>query len=168
MIDHEQIRDMQAKYNLTFKQALFVYYYTGNQADACRKAGYAGNNTSLSVQGNKLLKLGKIKQALQGKTLGKGDILSPDQILKTWSLIAIDPTVDSTNRLRSLENLAKAQGMFIDRSINLNMNKHDRIDRLSDHELDQLIDQTIDQLVGTRETKLITLEDQSVGSQGQG
>jgi hypothetical protein len=150
MSDHiEQITSIKDKYQITYKQAAFCYYFTGNATDACRRAGYKGTAATLSVQGNRLLKNSKIKTVLQDRTAGDhAGILSPNDLLVHWSRVVSDPDSSPADKAKAADSLAKSHAMFTDKQISLNYTKTDRLDQLTDNELTSLLQQIISDLTG--------------------
>ena len=160
----------QAKYDhlkdhtsLTHKQIMFCILYDGNASKTARLAGYSNSDQA----GYKLIRNGKIKSALRMiRDHDPVSILSPDQIMIQWSTIASDPNANTSDRLRSLESLAKCHAMFTEKSISLQYTKSDRLDQMSDQELNKLLDQTIRSLVGsgTIDPSVLAIEDQKEGA----
>ena len=147
----EQISKLKSDHQLTYRQAAFAYYFTGNATAAARLAGYQGTGTALSVQGLRNLKLPKVIEAIQARTAAMPDaVLNPQEILLHWSRIVRDPLTTSQDRQKALESLARSHAMFTDKSISLNYTKSDRIDSLTDKELDTLLAQTVRSLLDVR------------------
>jgi hypothetical protein len=131
MSDHEiTIDQLRKDHKLTYRQASFVYHFTGNASEAARIVGYANPGQA----GSRLLKDAKIVTAIQARTAAQPDtIMSPDMILQRWTAIANDPLVDHKTRHDALTALARSHAMFTDKSISLNYNKNERMDQLTDH-----------------------------------
>lgn len=160
--DLESISKIKRDHQLSEKQARFVWFYNGNGLEACRLAGYQGSTNVLGVTAHRNLKHPKIVQAIKAKTLSQSAaVLSPQEILTKWSEIANDPDNDLKDRIKCLENLARSHAMFTDKQVNLNLNKYDRLDAMTDSELDQLLLETMRSLVGERPelVKLVELTD---------
>ena len=75
-------------------------------------------------------------------------ILDAIQRQEFWSHIICDDSKDTRDRLRASELLGKAQGDFIERTENKNLNVHARIDRL-----EVLTNEQIDELLAIVEDK---------------
>ena len=137
----QAIKAIQEKYSLNYQQARFVHVYQGNGTLAARNAGYKGNDKTLAVQASRLLKDERVKQAMNDRPspTDTREPLTPDQILSQWTTLAADHTVPASIRIKALENLARAHGMFIDKVAIKGQFEHTHLERLSDSELlDQL------------------------------
>jgi phage terminase small subunit len=99
---------------LSLKQRKFIEAYKGNGTDACRLAGYAGDDNALGVMANKLLRLGKIKQAIEQRTDKQLQPLIMTRLdrQKFWSEITQNGQVDLKDRLRASELLGKSEADF--------------------------------------------------------
>jgi hypothetical protein len=75
-------------------------------------------------------------------------ILDAIQRQEFWSHIICDDSKDTRDRLRASELLGKAQGDFIERTENKNLNVHAQLDRL-----EVLTDEQIDELLAIIEDK---------------
>lgn len=126
---------MDFKINEKHKQ--FVLAYNGNAAEAMRVAGYTGTTEYLEKRGNELLKTPDIAEALKERSRYLASslriIAQTEEIQSFWSDIMrnsdpyIKPVVDKNgvtqpeeniplaSRLKASEQLAKSQGMFIER-----------------------------------------------------
>jgi hypothetical protein len=80
-------------------------------------------------------------------------ILDAIQRQEFWSHIICDYSKDTRDRLRASELLGKAQGDFIERTENKNLNVHAQLDRL-----EVLTDEQIDELLAIVEEKKALLE----------
>jgi phage terminase small subunit len=80
-------------------------------------------------------------------------ILDAIQRQEFWSHIICDDSKDTRDRLRASELLGKAQGDFIERTENKNLNVHAQVDRL-----EVLTDEQIDELLEIVEAKRLALE----------
>ena len=147
--DHIQlINKLKDDHKLTFRQAAFAYYFTGNQANACRLAGYKGTVQALSIQGKRNLDNAKVITAIQARTAGQpASIMNPDDLMEHWTRIISDPLAGPQAKAKASESLARSHAMFTDKSISLNYNKSDRIDSLTDKELNDLLALTIKQML---------------------
>jgi len=105
------------KNKLTTKQQRFVDFYDGNATEACRKAGYKGNENTLNQMANKLVRNGKIKTAIEKreKLSNKRIIMDRESRQELWTMIALDKEERTDTRLRASELLGKSEGDFIDR-----------------------------------------------------
>ena len=105
------------KKKLTTKQQRFVDFYDGNATEACRKAGYKGNENTLNQMANKLVRNGKIKTAIEKreKLSNKRIIMDRESRQELWTMIALDKEERTETRLRASELLGKSEGDFIDR-----------------------------------------------------
>jgi len=105
------------KKKLTTKQQRFVDFYDGNATEACRKAGYKGNENTLNQMANKLVRNGKIKTAIEKreKLSNKRIIMDRESRQELWTMIALDIKERTDTRLRASELLGKSEGDFIDR-----------------------------------------------------
>jgi len=105
------------KNKLTTKQQRFVDFYDGNATEACRKAGYKGNENTLNQMANKLVRNGKIKTAIEKreKLSNKRIIMDRESRQELWTMIALDVNERTDIRLRASELLGKSEGDFIDR-----------------------------------------------------
>ena len=92
-------------------------FYNGNATEACRKAGYKGNENTLNQMANKLVRNGKIKTAIEKreKLSNKRIIMDRESRQELWTMIALDINERTDTRLRASELLGKSEGDFIDR-----------------------------------------------------
>ena len=133
-----------------FAQLLFQGY---SQADAYKLAYSAQarqrpgtlypNASRLADNSNVIARLAELRAAVVATT-----ILDAIQCQEFWSHIICDDSKDTRDRLRASELLGKAQGDFIERTENKNLNVHARIDRL-----EVLTDRQIDELLAIVEEK---------------
>ena len=159
-MDHTElqarIKECRNKFNLTERQALFAYHFTGNATESARLAGYKHPSES----GYKNIRNDQIRDAIGWlRSSADASILMPEDILKAWTIIATDPLASVKDKNKALENLARSHAMFTDKTLNLNYTKSDRIDSLTDAELNKLLEQTVKQLVGSG---MVKLEDHTV------
>ena len=92
---------------LTEKQKRFIDYYieTGNATEACRKAGYSGNNLD-SVGAQNLVKLSKfINEKLEQKQNSR--IASQDEVLEYLTRVMRGEEKDQFNLDASLQDRTK-------------------------------------------------------------
>lgn len=107
---------------LTEKQKRFIDYYieTGNASEACRLAGYKGNNVD-SLGAQNLVKLSKyIKIKLESKS--KDRIASQEEVLEYLTRVMRNEEKDSfgldaslQDRTKCAELLGKRYKLFTDR-----------------------------------------------------
>lgn len=108
--------------NLTEKQKRFIDYYiqTGNASEACKLAGYKGNNHN-TIGAQNLAKLSKfIKVRLEEKN--KERIASQDEVLEYLTRVMrgqekdqFDLDASLQDRTRAAELLGKRYGTFVDK-----------------------------------------------------
>ena len=102
---------------MTKKQKSFVEHYNGNGTEAAKLAGYAGSRAVLAQTASDNLRNPDIRSALDARITSD---LEPFVANRTnrqqfWTKIMNDPNVETRDRLRASELLAKADGDFIDR-----------------------------------------------------
>ena len=92
-------------------------FYDGNATEACRKAGYKGNENTINQMANKLVRNGKIKTAIEKreKLSNKRIIMDRESRQELWTMIALDKEERTDTRLRASELLGKSEGDFIAR-----------------------------------------------------
>lgn len=102
---------------MTTKQRRFVELYDGNGVDACRKAGYQGDENTLGVQANRLLRNAKIVSAIKTREDRKIDpgVKTREERQVFWSDVMVDDEQKMPDRLRASELLGKSEADFIDR-----------------------------------------------------
>lgn len=100
---------------LTQKQQIFADVYDGNGTEACRKAGYKGNDNVLGVQAKNNLKIPKILEIIQKRHLdaNAGYIADRETRQSFWSTVMMDADQDMPVRLKASEILGKSCGDFI-------------------------------------------------------
>lgn len=108
--------------NLTEKQKRFIDYYiqTGNASEACKLAGYKGNNYN-TIGAQNLAKLSKfIKVRLEEKD--KERIASQDEVLEYLTRVMrgqekdqFDLDASLQDRTKAAELLGKRYGTFVDK-----------------------------------------------------
>ena len=122
-----------------------------SQRQAYRKAyGTKATDQSVDVSASRLS--GKAKILLRSQEL-RTALVSPSiadrkERMELWSDIAKDGGEKTADRLRATELLGKAQGDFIERTENKNLNVHAQLDRL-----EVLTDKQIDELLAIVEGK---------------
>ena len=110
---------------LTTKQQRFVDFYDGNGTEACRKAGYKGDDNSLGAQANRLLRNVKIKEAIKQREekRTRKDIATREERQKFWTGMMNDEEATETARLRASELLGKSEADFVEkREIDIDTN----------------------------------------------
>ena len=139
---------------LTPKEELFctlVVVEGLSQRQAYREA-YDTNASDevVDVAGSRLSKKAKVQLRSQElrTALVSPSIADRKERMEMWSDIARDGGEKTADRLRATELLGKAQGDFIERTENKNLNVHARIDRL-----EVLTDKQIDELLAIVEDK---------------
>lgn len=122
---------------LSKKHRLFVEAYDGDEVQAMRLAGYSGTNSYLKAQGEELLSLPLIQEAIKTRTKYstkvKQVIMTREDRQALWSAIAMNqdphrkPEFDSdrieipegniplTIRLKATELLGKSEADFVDK-----------------------------------------------------
>jgi phage terminase small subunit len=109
------------KRELTLKQQKFVAYYSGNGADAARKAGYSGDENVLKSIAFENLTKPYIRAAIKKRN---DDCIEPliatrmDR-QKFWSKVMTSPRTTMRDRLKAAELLGKSEADFTD---NVNSN----------------------------------------------
>jgi len=123
------------KTRLTWKQQRFVESYAGDGVKAANEAGYKGDNNTLAARASQLLRMPKIKEAIQARNARdtRKRIADRQELLEMYSAIARDRTNSLRDRLRAMDSLGRAQGIFIDKQAIAMQVEH--LDRLSDDEL---------------------------------
>ena len=133
---------------LTDKQEMFCQHYvaSNNGAESAGKAGYTGNN--LAVQASRLLTQDKIQNRVNELRKVALEKVEAEQIdvMRLLSNIAREENDHKYNvnaRLKALELIGKAQGIFIDKKeikseSTVNVNDASQV---SDDELDELLKQ---------------------------
>ncbi len=121
--------------DLTHKQALFVEGYIGpakgNATKAARMAGYQGTNHSLEVTGSKLLRNGEVASRVQGRVAEVA--MSADEVLELLAEVARLPTeyfatlgrdakMTMGDKVRALELLGKYHKLWVDKTVDVNLN----------------------------------------------
>jgi len=104
---------------LTPVQKRFVkeYVIDFNGTDAYIRASNTSNRKSASVQASKLLKMDKVKDAIDIYVKEQLGPLEKDLIgnVEFWISIRDDPNARTTDRLKASEQLAKYRSMFIEK-----------------------------------------------------
>lgn len=100
------------KFNV--RQQNFIKFYKGNATEAALKAGYS-KKTAYSI-GQRLLKVVKIKQAIQTRTaqISKKHIGTREERQSFWWAVANNENFSMGDRLRASELLGKSMADFTD------------------------------------------------------
>ncbi len=122
---------------LTWKQQRFVEAYAGDGVKAAKEAGYKGDRNTLAVRASQLLRMPKIKEAIEVRNTEatRKRIADREELQEGWTKIFRDENVPLKDRMRAGELLAKSQAMFTDKMIVAGKFQHDHLDRLTDEEL---------------------------------
>jgi len=122
---------------LTWKQQRFVEAYAGDGVKAAKEAGYKGDRNTLAVRASQLLKMPKIQDALEARNARDRTkrIADRQELLEMYSTIARDSTIRLRDRLKAMDSLARAQGMFLDKTAIMGQLSVEHLDRLTDSEL---------------------------------
>ncbi len=148
MIKRKKRKPHRLLTELTYLQKRFVEYYAGQGVEAARKAGYSGNSKTLGVMACNLLQKPKIQKALKerDRNARRRRIYDRESILKAFSEIARDETAPAQDRLRALENLGRAMGLYTQKVImaaQVQQKTHHSFDRLSDDEIVERMNKTL-------------------------
>jgi hypothetical protein len=122
------------EYGLNKRQVLFAIYYDGNATSSARKAGYS----SPHVQGSRVLGNASVKRlidTLTARESTRDNILTREELMQIWSELAADPKARWSDRLKAMDSLGKAHGIFIDKQAIMGQLSVEHLDRLSDAEL---------------------------------
>jgi len=116
----------------------------GNGTESARRAGYKGNDNTLSQTAIKLVRNGRIiaeKQRIQAET-SKNIDLDRDAIIKRFVSIANSAQANNGDKLRANENLAKIIGLYEadNRQRTDNIQLMTAVEWAQDHKVKQLID----------------------------
>ena len=103
---------------LTPKQQAFVDAYTGNGTDAARAAGYTGTDGALAVSASKLLKLPKVREAIDARRAreNSGLIASRAERQEFWTKVMKAEESEMRDRLKASELLGRSEADFVDRT----------------------------------------------------
>lgn len=116
--------------SLNPRQQAFVDAYTGNGTAAARAAGYEGDDATLAVTANRLLKNAKVKEALDARrrtaeataasvTATAGRIATRLERQSFWTEVMLGVGAgmgaEMKDRLKAAELLGKSEGDFIER-----------------------------------------------------
>lgn len=101
---------------LTPKQQAFVDAYTGNGTDAARAAGYTGTDGALAVSASKLLKLPKVREAIDARRAkeNSGLIASRAERQEFWTKVMKAEESEMRDRLKASELLGRSEADFIE------------------------------------------------------
>ena len=106
--------------NFTVKQQRFIDFYEGNATDAARKAGYKGNESTLTTMANKLMTKGDILEAVKARETKCNEklIANREKRQEFWTSImnSTDKDVHVRDKLKASELLGRSQGDFIENS----------------------------------------------------
>ena len=131
---------MEMNHKFTQKQQRFIDAYmgeaAGNATEACRLAGYEGNDNVLGVQGYDNLRNPKIAKEIERLVQESPLIASRTDRQRFWTEVMSSSECEMKDRLRASEILGKSQGDFIDRVEVKNYNYD--LSNLTDEEIDQL------------------------------
>lgn len=137
--------------HLTERQRKFIDAYLGpakgKGSKAARMAGYTGNPNTIGGTAHGLLKNPKIQAAMEERRNQVSEGMGVDELVALWSRIARDEGETTQNRLRAAEYLGKMRGVFIEKSINANVNVGN-VQSLTDDQLLQIAGQTAPSIVG--------------------
>ncbi len=103
---------------LTQRQAKFVASYAGNGVEACRAAGYKGDDNALAVMASKLLRIAHVAAAIRAR---ESKVLAPliatrQERQKFWSDVMQGREEAGLNdRLRASELLGKSEADFTEK-----------------------------------------------------
>ena len=108
----------KTKFELNFRQRRFVEAYlgpaAGNGTKAARLAGYFGNEAALAVTAARLLRIAKIQKFLSPRHVSSDLIMNREEMEATLSRMARSDESPGV-RLRAMEQLAKIQGLHLER-----------------------------------------------------
>lgn len=109
-------QDRCAQRPLTTKQQRFVDFYDGNATEAARKAGYRGNESSLSSIGEQNLRKLEIKKAIQKREEKRNKLLIADREERQqfWTDGMRDTKADRKDRQKDSELLGRSEADFTD------------------------------------------------------
>jgi phage terminase small subunit len=95
----------------------FVGFFDGNATDACRKAGYAGDDATLATQGWRLLRNAEVRAAIEAREEASlaPFIANREERQAFWTRLMADDRVDLDVRLKASELLGKSEADFTDR-----------------------------------------------------
>ncbi len=106
---------IESNRKLTHKQQRFVDAFEGNATEAARLAGYKGTDNSLGVMGNKLLRNGKILQAILNRhKKSSNKLVKSRQARLEWlAELVLDAERPMSERLSAMDKLCRASGDYI-------------------------------------------------------
>jgi len=135
---------------LTWKQQRFVEAYAGDGIRAARKAGYKGDSNTLAVRASQLLKMSKIKEAIEARNTEatRKRIADREELQEGWTKIFRDENVPLKDRMRAGELLAKSQALFTDKMLVAGKFQYEDLGRLTDKELMDLLGESLNKLAG--------------------
>jgi phage terminase small subunit len=99
------------------KAQKFALIYDGNGLESARSAGYEGGNHALAVSASRLLRDPRVRDIIAQRTEADVErfILSREERQELWSQLALDTTLDASDRLKALELLGKSQADFTEK-----------------------------------------------------
>lgn len=102
---------------LTTREAAWVEAYTGNGVEACRIAGYRGNDNVLAVQASKLLRKPNVAAALAKRQAQRSAARIATRVERQefWTDVLKDSVVDMHNRLKASELLGRSEADFVEK-----------------------------------------------------
>lgn len=108
---------------LTERERRFVEAYmgaaAGNATEACRRAGYRGSDNALGVQGRRLLRKAKVREAIESRVQGDPAIATRRERQQFWTAVMLGTgayrRAKLGSRLKASELLGKSQADFIER-----------------------------------------------------
>ena len=101
---------------LTHRQTLFINFYleTFNATKSAKLAGYTGDSNTLSQTGFQLLRNPKLFPVIERRLIES--TMTAQEAMRHLSDIAKSKSEDTKDRIRSLELIAKAYGVFVNRT----------------------------------------------------
>lgn len=124
---------------LTAQERLFVEAYSGNPQDAARIAGYATPEN----YAYRLMRNPKIREALKARNMEidsafnedlRDVIMGRDEILRELTCIARDPGTVTSDKLKTLDLLGKAIGLWVIKHEVTTMTYEDRLKEMLAYE----------------------------------
>lgn len=99
------------------KQQAFVDAYAGDGVDAARKAGYSGTPQVLAITASKLLRVPKVRDAVEARRAKKANaaIATREERQSFWTSVMRDADGSMFDRLKASELLGKSEADFIER-----------------------------------------------------
>jgi phage terminase small subunit len=102
--------------SLTTKQLKFIAAYEGNGTEACRIAGYKGNDNVLAQNAHGLLTNPQVAEAIQRRheEAIRPLIANREKRQAFWTKTMDDPQEKTADRLRASELLGRSEADFTD------------------------------------------------------